>query len=163
MKRPTDKQLEIYKLIHPEFEGNTLEKAANILDISVRAARYRLANMRKTHPNAFKFEKFIEPAELYSNNVEYIYMGYKTKANTNNLKFSISLEDFITIIQLECFICHQLPKRANRYNPKKAYYNKTGYKFDYNHLWRYDVTKGFTYENCVPMCFECIRRRRLHV
>lgn len=162
MNNPTKKQLELYKLIHPDFGGNTLEDAANILNISVRAARYRLANMRRKHPNAFRFEKHTEPAELYAKNIECIYRGYVAKAKTNNLEFSISLDDFITIVQLECFVCHQLPKRANRYSPKKAYYNKTGYKFDYNHLWRYDVLKRFTYENCVPMCFECIRRRRVH-
>lgn len=163
MRRPTNKQVEVYELIHPDFMGKTIQEAADILNITTRAVYRRLDRLRKNYPKAFKFEKFSEPAELYSNNIEYIYRGYQTKAKTNNLEFSISLDDFITIVQLECFVCHQLPKRANRYSPKKAYYNKTGYKFDYNHLWRYDVLKGFIYENCVPMCFECIRKRRLHV
>ena len=160
MKRPTDKQIEVYELIHPDFKGKTAKEAANILGITVRAVYRRLHRLRSNHPQAFKFEEFIEPAELYSNNIEYIYRSYQAKAATKQIEFSISLDDFITIIQLECFVCHQLPKRANRYHPKKAYYSKIGYKFDYNHLWLFDVTQGYTYINSVPICSSCARRRK---
>lgn len=160
MKQPTKRQLEIYELIHPDFKGKTVQEAANILGITARAAYRRLDRLRKNHPNAFRFEEFTESAELYSNDIEYIYRGYQAKAATKQLKFDISLDDFMTIVQLECSVCHKLPKQANKYNPKRAYYSKTGYKFDYNHLWRFDVTKGYTYINSVPICSRCIRRRR---
>jgi len=157
---PTVKQLEIYELIHPDFEGLTIKDAAKKLGISLDSAYNRLSIMRKNHPEAFKFEKFDEKLKGNAKNIEYIYNGYKAKAVASNLEFTITLDDFINVVQLECFVCNQHPSRANRERPRMAYYDKTGYKFPYNHLWRYDVTKGYTYINCVPMCSKCIERRR---
>jgi len=157
---PTVKQLEIYELIHPDFGDMTVEEAAKELGITIRAAYRRIERMRERNPAAFRFEEFIKKEEEYINSIENIYAGYKTIAAKRGLEFMISLEDMVEIIQLECSVCGQHPSRANREHPKIAYNDKTGYKFPYNHLWRYDVTKGYTYINCVPMCSKCIERRR---
>jgi len=157
---PTVKQLELYKLIHPDFGDMTIEEAAKQLNISIRAAYRRIKRLKERCSEAFRFEEFIKKEEENINSIESIYIGYKTIAIKRDLEFTISLEDMVEIIQLECFVCGQHPSNANREYPKVAYNHKTGYKFPYNHLWRYDVTKGYTYINCVPICSKCIERRK---
>jgi hypothetical protein len=170
MKMPTKKQLELYKLIHPDYVGLTLAEAASELDISVRAAQYRLANMRKTHPNAFNYEKFIEKEEENISDITQIYKGYRNKAISNDIEWNLTIDDVEQIIQLECHICHKNPTMGLGIAPgfycdngvqRTAYNHKKGYKFTYHRLWRYDITKGFNYINCVSICWRCLRRRRL--
>lgn len=168
-KLPTIKQVEIYKLIHPEFGNMTIEEAAKELNITIRAAYSRIERMRESNPIAFRFEKFIKKEEEHINSIESIYAGYKAVAAKRNLEFTISLEDMVEIIQLECSVCGYISPlglesapgfTATNEEKQYAYNHKTGYKFPYNHLWRYDVTKGYTYINCVPICSKCAERRR---
>lgn len=168
-KLPTIKQLEIYELIHPDFGDMTVEEAAKQLNISISAAYRRIKRLKERCPESFNFEDFIKKEEENINNVKNIYAGYKTKAAVKGLEFTISLEDMIEIIQLECFGCGWMPSMeleavpgfiATNNKKRCAYNHKTGYKFPYHRLWRYDVTKGYTYINCVPMCSRCIIRRR---
>ena len=159
-KLPTNKQLELYELIHPDFGDMTIAEAAKQLNINVSAAYRRVKRLKERCPEAFDFKRFIKEYEGVARNIEYVYKGYRSKAAISGLEFTISLDDFINIVQLECHSCGLMPVRANKDHKRIAYYDKTGYKFYYNHLWRYDVTKGYTYINCVSMCFKCIARRR---
>ena len=171
MKMPTNKQLELYKLIHPDYAGFTLVEAADILGIHLRSAQQRIANMRKTHPQAFDYEKFIEKEEENINDIQAIYKGYLSQAKVKDIKWNLTIEEVEELIQLECHTCGSKPVMGLGVAPgfycdssiqRTAYNHKTGYKFAYHRLWRYDVTKGYDYVNCVSICWRCIRRRRLH-
>lgn len=166
---PTVKQLEIYELIHPEFGDMTVEEAAKQLNITISAAYRRINRLKERCPKAFRLEEFIKKEEEHINSIESIYAGYKAVAAKGNLEFIISLEDMVEIIQLECSVCGYISSMglesapgftATNEEKQYAYNHKTGYKFPYNHLWRYDVTKGYTYINCVPICSKCAERRR---
>jgi len=181
---PTKKQQEVYKLVHPDFEGLTIAQAAERLGITESSARRRLNNMREDFPEAFRFEKFDNQKVAGMSNIAQIYGGYKAKATNQGLEFTLTQDDVKELIQLECFNCGYLPNNSyavddyddnydhfnsefagmsivnpSEYN-KWAYDEETGYRFPYNHLWRYDVSKGFTYDNVITLCTKCIQKRR---
>jgi len=171
-KMPTNKQLELYKLIHPDYAGLILEEAAAILGITVGSARRRLNNMRERCPQAFNFEKFINKEERNISSITQIYKGYRNKAISKGIEWNLTQNEVESIIQLECHVCGKYNKinlgntpgfHANSNIRRTAYNHKTGQKYAYHRLWRYDVTKGFDYVNCVAICWRCLRRRRLHV
>ncbi|KKL56094.1 hypothetical protein LCGC14_2248850 [marine sediment metagenome] len=168
---PTNKQLELYKLIHPDYAGFTLVEAADILGIHLRSAQQRVANMRKTHPQAFDYEKFIKKEEENIYDIQAIYKGYLSQAKVKDIEWNLTIEELEAIIQLDCHVCGKYNKinlgntpgfHANSSIRRTAYNHKTGQKFAYHRLWRFDVTKGYDYVNCVSICWRCIRRRRLH-
>lgn len=186
MKLPTKKQIEIYKLIHPDFENLSVEEAADILGIGVSSAYERIKRMRRKYSEAFRFEKELEGYHDVNN----IYIGYKRIAKTKEREFSITIEDFIEIIRMDCFFCgYRAIMRTispeileevqannsdifecmasmydyldkNKELHKIAYKPDTGDIFPYNHLWRYDTSKGYTYDNCVAICSFCAMKRR---
>lgn len=187
MKLPTKKQIEIYKLIHPDFGNLSVKDAADVIGISLRSAYKRIKNIRRKYPKAFRFEKELKGYH----NVNNIYAGYKKIAKTKGREFNLSIEDVVEIIRIDCFFCGYKPImritspeilelieakdktvfacKTDMYNyldknkdlHKIAYKPDTGDIFPYNHLWQYDITKGYTYENCVSICSFCIRRRKI--
>ena len=170
-KMPTNKQLELYKLIHPDYAGLTLEEAADILGIHIRSAQQRMANMRERCPQAFNYENYIKKEEENINDIQAIYKGYLSQAKVKDIEWNLTIEEVEEIIQLECYQCGRKPTMGLGVAPgfycdsseqRVAYNHKTGYKFAYSRLWRYDVTKGFDYVNCVAICWSCLRRRKLH-
>jgi len=60
-KWPSKPQIDAYVLIHPELGGCTQEQAARLLNITQQAIQTRLSRMRKTHYDAFSFERVAKP------------------------------------------------------------------------------------------------------
>jgi len=186
MRLPTKRQIEIYKLIHPDFSNLSVEDAADVLGISFSSAYRRIKRIRSKYPEAFRFEKELKGYH----NVNNIYAGYKRIAKTKGRKFSITINDLIEIIRVDCFFCGYRPIMRivspeilelveakektvfvcktemytyldkNKDLHKIAYNPDTGDIFPYNHIWRYDVTKSYTYDNCIPICSFCAMKRR---
>lgn len=186
MKLPTKKQIEIYKLIHPEFGNLSVREAADILGINETSAYERIRRMRRKYPEAFRFKKELKDYH----NVNNIYEGYRKIAKRKERKFTITLDDLIEIIRMDCFFCgyratmrtanldiiensesdekHKDTNEELMYEyledntdfHKIAYKPDTGDIFPYNHLWRYDTTEGYTYCNCIAICSFCAMKRR---
>lgn len=173
---PTKKQIEIYKLVHPDFEGLTVARAAEKLGINETSAYRRLDNMRKNFPEAFRFEKFEKQKVSGMHNITQIYGGYKAQAVKKGVGFTLTKDGVKELIQLECFDCGYLANSSTEViedenleglsltcpseHQNWAYDEETGDRFPYNHLWRYNVTKGFSYDNVITLCTNCILRRR---
>ena len=66
------------------------------------------------------------------------YTEYKRHAKERNIKFNISLKDFITLINQSCYYCGKYPA---------------------NGLDRIDSSKGYTLDNVVPCCKYCNRAK----
>jgi transposase len=58
---PTKKQTDVYRMIHPDLGGLTYREAASALKCSYQHVVDMMARMRKTHPQAFAFERIRRP------------------------------------------------------------------------------------------------------
>src|SRR4030042_1643389 len=58
---PTKLQLDVYRLIHPSLGGLTYREAAKALNDTYQHVVDMMHRMRKTHPQAFQFEKVARP------------------------------------------------------------------------------------------------------
>lgn len=70
-----------------------------------------------------------------------VYNSYKTKAKARNYEFLLDMEQFNTIINMNCHYCNAMPKIS------------MGYR--HNGIDRVDNTKGYTSVNVVPCCKWC--------
>jgi transposase len=61
---PTKKQLDAYRLTHPEFGGLTHDEASKLLGITRQAVQQLLDRMRESFPKAFSFERMAEPEHV---------------------------------------------------------------------------------------------------
>jgi transposase len=60
-KWPTRHQLEVYRLIHPDLGGLTYREAAKATGSTYQHVKDMMCRMRKTHPQAFSFERIPRP------------------------------------------------------------------------------------------------------
>lgn len=79
-----------------------------------------------------------------------VWQGYRRGAKMRDLKFELSKVEFFDLTQKNCFYCGQVPsrKRATRIKGKIQ-------GFIFNGIDRFDSSKGYILENCVPACAEC--------
>jgi hypothetical protein len=81
-----------------------------------------------------------------------IFQSYKRGARNRNLPFTLSIEDFINVVQRDCFYCGSPPSIiAGRYGNNGT--------FIHNGIDRIDNTKGYEKENIVPCCSLCNRMK----
>ena len=79
----------------------------------------------------------------------HLYLKYKlTCAGKRGLSFTLSFEEFIHIVQQNCFYCDSPPG-----NCVKSHSTKNG--FFYNGLDRIDNNKGYDIDNVRPCCVDC--------
>lgn len=89
--------------------------------------------------------------QLQSAIVNKIYLAYKTQAKERNYSFSISLDQFKSLIFQNCFYCG-----ATLSNIKKTKVKNNEATFvKYNGIDRLDNLIGYEINNCVPCCKTC--------
>lgn len=91
--------------------------------------------------NRFKIEFGLSAKKL-------AYSNYKRRAIRKNLLFNLSFEQFLELVQQNCYYCGSKPK--NIYKTKCNNGN-----FVYQGIDRLNNDKGYILENCVPCCEEC--------
>lgn len=151
MKGMSDKQRTLYKLIHPNGKGLTPQEAASKLNVTERSVYKMLKGMKEKYQNAFIFEDIDKRLRKGAKDITHIFDGYKRIAKTKELDFTLSVEDLEEIVQLPCYECEAEPK-------KTAVNLKTGNKFKYHHLGRFDTKVGYIYINCKSVCKSCIEK-----
>lgn len=80
-----------------------------------------------------------------------LYSNYRSGAKSRNLEFNISKEEFITMIQQDCYYCGDSPKES--VTSKKN--NRTNVPFIHNGVDRLNSLEGYTIDNTVPCCSTC--------
>ena len=80
------------------------------------------------------------------------YAAYRSGAKRRGLEFCLSKEEFLDIVTRPCIYCGAERTQIQRKNDKR----RNG-SFEYTGIDRYDTTKGYTVENCVPCCTKCNR------
>ena len=87
-------------------------------------------SVRGSHPNKFNWD---------------LFRSYKSGANKRNLKFELTEEQFIELINQNCYYCGNPPN--NRF--------RNGIEFNLNGIDRLDSLIGYTLDNCIPSCRIC--------
>lgn len=79
-----------------------------------------------------------------------LYRIYKSSAKNRSYSFDINYEDFINIVQQNCFYCGERPKQICKSRTKR---------FMYNGIDRVNNNKGYFINNVVPCCKKCNRAK----
>lgn len=99
-----------------------------------------------------------------------LYSDYETNAKRRGLKFTLSLEDFTSIVGMNCFYCGNTPQEYNRYLTKDGKQKRKDKKYKTstielaiikrNGIDRKNNSVGYTLENSIPCCKLCNRAKR---
>jgi hypothetical protein len=76
-----------------------------------------------------------------------LFRRYRDSAVVSEREFTLSLEEFKSLIQQDCYYCGDKPERK--------YKSKRGVLIYYNGLDRVDNTQGYVFTNIVPCCRSC--------
>lgn len=77
----------------------------------------------------------------------YTYTIYKSGAKSRGIEFSLTKEEFLSLVVQPCNYCGALPKNETK--------NATSGSFFYNGLDRVDSSMGYSTDNVVPCCIIC--------
>ena len=149
-KRPTEKEIEVYKLLSPYFEDLTIKEAAKRLNVSKRAIYQHLDSLRAKCPDSYDFIAIDYKTMIYNQTktLEYLYNRCKLFAKNHNLTFDLSKDDFYTLITGCCFMCGKLPENIGRNSEDDS-------SFSYNKYWHTDMRKIINFINTLPICNRC--------
>lgn len=92
-------------------------------------------------------KKCVEKKSLKSA-LNLLFMNYKRHAKDRNLIFELTIEEFSSLISMNCFYCKLKPMQT---------LHKKGMRFGliYNGIDRQDNAVGYILSNCVPACKYC--------
>lgn len=82
-----------------------------------------------------------------------IYKGYINRAKKTNKEFTFSQEEFVSLIEKNCFYCEEPP--SNCFNFNKLLTQAGCKPYYYSSLDRIDSSVGYIQGNCVPCCAFC--------
>lgn len=81
-----------------------------------------------------------------------LYKDYKTGAVRRGKCFELSFEEFVNLIEQNCYYCGSSPE----FHPYETQYmQKTIETYKHNGIDRINSNKGYTLDNCVPCCSKC--------
>ncbi|MNN66528.1 hypothetical protein D3C81_1821110 [compost metagenome] len=84
----------------------------------------------------------------------YLYIAYKHSASNRGIDFRVSKDEFLKIIQEDCFYCGAKPRNVRK--SKSA----SGSNFLYNGIDRFDNNQGYVEGNLVGCCMTCNYMKR---
>lgn len=88
-----------------------------------------------------------------------LYKNYKSSAQRRGYNFTLSLEEFVTLIEEDCYYCGETPKNSTNSQNIKNYGN-----YKYNGIDRENNSLGYSINNVVPCCETCnIAKRQLSI
>lgn len=148
----TENQWQVYQLIHPQGANMLPKEAAKELEINISTVNQIIQRMRKRVPEAFMYEK-VDKRVIGegTKEVSNIYAGYKQAAEKSNLPFELTEGDLEEIIKLECSVC-------GRDGDFFATNWNKGSKFKATKIKLTDISLGYIYWNCIPICTKCQNR-----
>jgi hypothetical protein len=85
-----------------------------------------------------------------------LFGSYNKSASIRKFSFNLTKEEFISLVEKDCFYCGQHPssiQKNSRKNPIKYYYNGID---------RVDNNLGYTIDNSVPCCIFCNTAKHHH-
>ncbi len=81
-----------------------------------------------------------------------VYNHYKQSSKTRKIEFTLTKEDFKSLVLLNCFYCNKPPSSKYKMNKCTTVPLRT---FTYNGIDRVDNSIGYTKENSVTCCRRC--------
>lgn len=84
-----------------------------------------------------------------------LYSRYKSGAETRNLTFLLTKDDFKELIKQKCFYCDREPQQI--FGDKHRVFSISTV---YNGIDRVDNSRGYELDNCVPCCGRCNTEKR---
>jgi hypothetical protein len=121
--------------------GNIVNSRANLLT----------TNKHKSCKNCMEYNHFILPNNLGSK--RHFYRQYIRGAKSRKHEFSLSFDEFMNIVNKNCFYCGDLPStKCHAMNGKSSML--------FNGIDRINNSIGYIKENCVSCCSICNRAKR---
>lgn len=93
--------------------------------------------------------RYNTPAESAANRV---YDTYRSRSKKRNIPWNLTRQQFLQIIQQNCFYCGSPPTNAHSYQ-------YSDFTLLYNGVDRIDSSSGYTIGNIVPCCRDCNRAK----
>ena len=84
-----------------------------------------------------------------------VFAKYKQEAVARNLDFSLTREQFVSLVESNCHYCGTTPSNLHA----RKFSNG---EFSYNGIDRIDNSRGYFPSNCVPCCKACNYQEFLH-
>lgn len=110
--------------------------------------RAKSCGCKHTYRNNFNAQKRRKPESVY----RYLYDQCQSGAKTRNIKFNLTREEHLEIVQKNCHYCGSKPKIKQ---PHRGKGNYVGVPVPYNGIDRIDSNGGYEKENCVTCCAKC--------
>jgi 5-methylcytosine-specific restriction endonuclease McrA len=88
---------------------------------------------------------YYEDETLSSKNA--LFWRYKDRAKKRGFSFSLEFDEFINLVQQNCFYCGEKPNQVDRKLRRKIFF--------YNGLDRLQNSKGYEIDNVVSCCKDC--------
>lgn len=89
-----------------------------------------------------------------SNAIQHLYFSYKSSAVKRNYPFELTYDEFVSLVQQDCYYCGTPPKQRHNARVHSNYW-----PVHYNGVDRVDNTKGYVTGNTVPCCGTCNRAK----
>jgi hypothetical protein len=83
---------------------------------------------------------------------DYVKMHYECGAYSRKLSFTLSDDNFMSLITGPCYFCGAPPLKANPHGRDRE-------TFRYNGVDRLDNSRGYEWDNCVSCCTTCNRMK----
>lgn len=84
--------------------------------------------------------------------INLLLRNYKSSAKKRNYSFELTPEQFENLIKSDCYYCGS---KSELRHFKTYGSSEFGINLPYNGIDRFDNTKGYTINNCVPCCGKC--------
>ena len=110
--------------------------------------RAKSCGCKHTYRNNLNAQNRRKPESVH----RYVYEQYQSSAKVRNLNFNLSKEEYIEIVNKNCFYCGSKPELKQPHRGKGKY---VGVPIPYNGIDRIDSSIGYQKENCVPCCTKC--------
>lgn len=102
----------------------------------------------------FKYDDILKKGDYQKGLKNYLYKDTIRGASNRKHTFNLSFEDFIGIINKNCFYCGEKPKKVtNKILISRGHINEPPLR--YNGIDRLNPENGYSIENCVPCCSTC--------
>lgn len=94
------------------------------------------------------------------NGISQLIGSYKRRASKRGYTWALDREEFIILTSSFCRFCGIEPLQVSiSHDPTLSEAGKQNSKYIYNGIDRWDNTKGYSLDNCVPCCGECNRMK----
>ena len=143
--------------------GKTVRRIIKVKCECGRIKDVQYNNIRGGHSKCCGFDPCRIPYNKHRRNPEttynVIYYTYKKGALKRHLPFELSIDQFKTFLDKNCFYCDEVPSSVYEIRNSQTGRIRAGLPLTYNGIDRMDNNIGYTMDNSVTCCITCNRMK----